>query len=422
MKAYKGNIIFSKELGKLKIFEDSYLVVEDGKVVEVVEDKEKLNNIEIIDYTGKIIIPGFVDIHVHAPQINNRGLGVDMELLDWLNHYTFPEEAKYKDLVFSEKSYKRFVNMLWENGTTSSVIFGSIYKDSNILLAKLLEESGLKAYVGKVNMDRNSPDFYIEKTENSLIDTEDFIKEMNKFNNVKPIITPRFIPSCTEELMYGLGDLAAKYDLKIQSHLSENQGEIMWVKELHPDCENYVDVYIKYNLIRKDKTVMAHCVLSNDEETKKIKEYNITVAHAPVSNSNLSSGIAPIYKFLKEEINVGLCTDISGGHEINMTKVITSGESLGKFKWIEDGRNYNRLGTSDYFYMATKGSGRYFGNVGTFEKGYDADFLVIDDENLLDMKERTVEERFKRYIYIGDHKNIIKRYVLGRELKKPFDI
>ena len=138
MKAYKGNIIFSKELGKLKIFEDSYLVVEDGKVVEVVEDKEKLNNIEIIDYTGKIIIPGFVDIHVHAPQINNRGLGVDMELLDWLNHYTFPEEAKYKDLVFSEKSYKRFVNMLWENGTTSSVIFGSIYKDSNILLAKLL--------------------------------------------------------------------------------------------------------------------------------------------------------------------------------------------------------------------------------------------------------------------------------------------
>ena len=216
MKAFKGNIIYTKDFGKLEIEANGYLVVKDGKIVEVAKDLSEYKNIEIIDCDGKLIIPGFVDIHLHAPQINNIGLGADLELLDWLNTYTFPEESKYNNLEFAKKSYINLINKLWENGTTSSVIFGSIYNESNILLAEMMENSGLKSYIGKVNMDRNSPEYYIEGTEESLYNTEEFIVKMKKFKNNKAIITPRFVPSCTGELMTGLGDLARKYNLKIQ--------------------------------------------------------------------------------------------------------------------------------------------------------------------------------------------------------------
>lgn len=247
-------MVFTKNIGELTSFENGYLVVENGKINSVYKILPKeYEEYEIIDFKDKLLVPGFVDIHLHAPQINNLGLGADLELLNWLEKYTFPEEAKYKDLDYTEKSYKALVNKLWENGTTSSVIFGSIFKKSNILLSKMISQSGLKAYVGKVNMDRNSPDYYIEDTEQSLIDTEDFIGEVSKIKNIKPIITPRFVPSCSKELMYGLGELAEKYDLKIQSHLSENIDEVKWVRELHPDCKNYIDVYEKYNLLRKTR-------------------------------------------------------------------------------------------------------------------------------------------------------------------------
>ncbi|QQK07809.1 amidohydrolase family protein [Miniphocaeibacter halophilus] len=420
-KVYRGNIVFIKKMGELTSIKNGYLVVENGVIVSV--DKvlsREYENLEIVDFGNKLIIPGFVDIHLHAPQINNLGLGADLELLDWLEKYTFPEEAKYRDLNYTEKSYSTLINKLWENGTTSSIIFGSIFKDSNILLSKMISRSGLKAYVGKVNMDKNSPDYYIEETEQSLIDTEDYINEISKLKNIRPIITPRFVPSCSKKLMYGLGELAKKYDLKIQSHLSENIGEVEWVKELHPDCENYIDVYEKYNLLRKDKVVMAHCVWSNKEEIKKLKEYNITVAHAPVSNGNLASGIAPINEFKENRVNIGLCSDLSGGHELFLGKVIKEAETFGKLKWINDKNKYNYLTTLDYFYFATKGSGKFFGNVGSLEENYDADFLVIDDSDLSDLNDRSLDERLKRFIYLGNGKNIIARYVNGIKIEKPF--
>lgn len=423
MKAYKGNIVYAESKGTLSIHENAYLLVKNGKIVGI-DDTCPTNyeNLEIIDFKDNLIIPGLVDIHLHAPQINNLGLGVDMELLDWLNTYTFPEESKFNNLEYAEKSYKRLINMIWENGTTSSVIFGSLYNNSNILLARLFEESGLKSYIGKVNMDRNSPDFYIENTEQSLIDTEDYINAIKDLKRVNPIITPRFVPSCTSELMKGLGDLAKNYNLKIQSHLSENRSEIDWVKELHPDCETYIDVYEKYNLLKKDETIMAHCVFSKGKELEKLRKYNVMVAHAPMSNGNLASGIAPIHHFLDNDINVGICSDISGGNDLNIAKNLTLAETFGKLKWVEENNNLSYLNTADYFYMATGGGGSFFGNVGTFKKGYDADFLVIDDEDLNDFNERTIEERLKRYLYNGSTKNIVKRFVLGKDLKKPFNI
>lgn len=423
MKAYKGNIVYAKEHDNLAVYEDGYLLVEEGKIVDLYATyPENYENLEVIDFKDNLIIPGFVDIHLHAPQINNLGLGVDMELLDWLNTYTFPEESKYKSLSYAEQSYKKLINMIWENGTTSSVIFGSIYNESNLLLANLFEQSGLKSYIGKVNMDRNSPDFYIENTDQSLIDTEDYINSFEKLKMVKPIITPRFVPSCTPNLMKGLGELAKKYNLKIQSHLSENRSEIDWVKELHPDCDTYLDVYEKYGLLKKGQTIMAHCVFSQGKELETLKKFDVMVAHAPMSNGNLASGIAPIKNFIDNDVSVGICSDISGGNDLSIARNLTMAETFGKLKWVEENSQSSYLNTTDYFHMATAGGGSFFGNVGTFEKGYDADFLVIDDSDLYDFNQRTIEERLKRYLYNGSSKNIIKRFSLGKDLKKPFNI
>lgn len=416
-KAIKGDIIFTKNINQFEIIEDGYLVIKDDKIERVCKELDE--NIDIIDYTNHIIIPGFVDVHMHAPQINNIGLGADRQLLDWLNTYTFKEESKYSNVDFAKKSYNRFVDKLCKNGITSSVIFGSIYKDTTIHLMDLIEEVGLRAYVGKVNMDRNSPSYYIEETQKSIEDTVEFVeKTINKYKNVKPIITPRFVPSCTVNLMRELGDIAEKYDLKVQSHLSENLDEISLVKELHQECTSYINVYERYGLTRKNKTVMAHCVWADDEEIKSLIQNEIIVAHSPYSNGNISSGIAPVKKMLQKGVKVGLASDISGGHDMFMGRIMMLASIFSKMRWVHIDNEYTNLTDEELFYMATKGGGEFFGKVGSFEEGYSADFLVIDDKSLEDSNERNVRQRLQRFLYIGDDRNIKSVYVNGKLIQK----
>ena len=416
-KAIKGDIIFTKNINQFEIIEDGYLVIKDDKIERVCKELDE--NVDIIDYTNHIIIPGFVDVHMHAPQINNIGLGADRQLLDWLNTYTFKEESKYSNVDFAKKSYNRFVDKLCKNGITSSVIFGSIYKDTTIHLMDLIEEVGLRAYVGKVNMDRNSPSYYIEETQKSIEDTVEFVeKTINKYKNVKPIITPRFVPSCTVNLMKELGDIAEKYDLKVQSHLSENLDEISLVKELHQECTSYINVYERYGLTRKNKTVMAHCVWADDEEIKSLIQNEIIVAHSPYSNGNISSGIAPVKKMLQKGVKVGLASDISGGHDMFMGRIMMLASIFSKMRWVHIDNEYTNLTDEELFYMATKGGGEFFGKVGSFEEGYSADFLVIDDKSLEDSNERNVRQRLQRFLYIGDDRNIKSVYVNGKLIQK----
>lgn len=412
--SFKADIVFTSSADNFDIWENSYLNVEGDEILSVGD--KPLG--KIVDYSGNLIIPGFVDTHTHAPQINNMGLGYDRQLLQWLEKYTFPEEAKYEDAQYAEKSYKRFVEKLADNGITSSVIFGSIYKDTTISLAQMLEKKGLRAYIGKVNMDRNSPKFYREETAKSLENTMDYIEKLSDFKNVKPIITPRFVPSCTDKLMEGLGKLAQKYDLKIQSHLSENKEEIDWVKSLHKDCKSYYDVYEKYGLIREDvNTVMAHCVWLTEEEKKKMIDNKIMVSHCPHSNGNVASGIAPISDMLSMGFKIGLGSDISGGNEMFMGRIISLAAMFSKMYFVHIDKNSKPLSTSQLFYMATKGGGEFFdsfGKVGSFEKGYKADFLVVKDDNLSDANMRTVEERLERFLYTGERTNIEKVYINGK--------
>lgn len=418
----KGDIAYAPTKDKIATHKDSYIIIQDGKVVEICQQlEETYKDYTIKDFTGKLIIPGFVDLHLHAPQYPNRGLGLDKELIPWLNTYTFPEEGKYSDLEYSNKVFSKLINELWRVGTTRSVVFSSIHKESTKLLMDMFIESGLGAYVGKVNMDKNTAPYLTENTMDSISNTEEIIKEYgDKSSMVKPIITPRFVPTCTEELLKALGDMALQYNIPIQSHLNENRSEVNWVKELFPDSKNYASVYNDFNLFGQTKTIMAHCIYNNDEELQLMSKNKVFAAHCPYSNYNLSSGIMPVRKYLDNDVPVGLASDISGGNILNMASVISASIQASKMVWLNSDEELAPLTFSEGFYLGTKGGGSFFGKVGSFEKDYEFDALIIDDLPLSDINQLTIEERLQKFIYIGDDRNILERYVLGSKIEEPF--
>ena len=418
IKILKGKIIYTETSDLFDIVENGYIVVQENCIVGVYDKlPEKFKNIKIEDYKDKLIIPGFIDLHTHASQFAIKGIGYDKELLPWLNTYTFVEEAKFKNIPYATKIYKEFVDELYNEGTTRAVIFATIHAEATEILMNLLEEKGIVAYVGKVNMDRNCPDTLMENSDESIKNTLDWIKNCSKkYKFVKPIITPRFVPSCTSYLMNELGNIAVNNTIPVQSHISENLSEIQWVKELHPECKNYGDVYDKFNLFGHTKTIMAHCVHLTEEEINKIKKNKVLIAHCPTSNVNLSSGIAPISKLLRKEVLIGLGSDIAGGECLSMFSVMASAIRMSKLRKVCFKEDEKPLTLQEVFYLATKGGGKFFGNVGSFEKGYEFDALVIDDDDLWKDNKGSIEERIERLIYLGDGKNIIVRYAGGREL------
>lgn len=415
----KGDICYSKSSKELCIAENGYVVCENGECVGVfAELPECYESFPCYDYENKIIIPGFVDLHVHAPQYPFRGLAMDLELIDWLNTYTFVEEAKYANLDYADKAYDIFVEDLVNSATTRACIFGTIHTDATLLLMDKLEKVGLKSYVGKVNMDRNSPEFLCEESaQKSAEDTEKWVLECKNFENVKPILTPRFTPSCTDELFEKLSELQKKYNLPMQSHLSENLGEIAWVKELCPGTSCYGDSYNRYAMFGNDcPTIMAHCVYSGEEEMKMMKEQNVFVAHCPESNANLSSGVAPVKKYLEKGMKVGLGSDIAAGSTLSIFKAMAMAVQCSKLRWRLYDQSVAPLTVEEVFYLATKGGGEFFGKVGSFETGYEFDAVVIDDASIKHPQELTVKERVERLIYLAEDKNIVAKFVGGKQI------
>lgn len=413
MKVIKGNIIFTPSSDSFKIIENGYIVLNKNKVVDVYSElPDRYVGMELTDYGDKLIIPGMNDLHCHAPQFRNVGIAMDKELLPWLNNYTFPEESKFDDIEYAKKVYSKFVSEICKNGTTRVAAFATIHKESTSLLMDLFIKSKIGAYIGKVNMDRNCCDSLCENTSESIYDTIELVKNyISRSEIVKPIITPRFVPTCSDDLLKGLGELAMKYNLPIQSHLSENQSEIDWVKELHPNIKSYSHVYDEYCLFGDTKTLMAHCIHLDDEEIGLMSSKNVYAVHCPTSNANLGSGIMPLRKLLDNNIKVGFGSDVSGGHSFSIFKTIVYAIEFSKLIWSQN-KEYNFLSLSESFYIATKGGGSFFGKVGSFEKGYDFDALIIDDSNL-SFDDYTLLERLEKFIYLGDDRNILHRYVNG---------
>ncbi len=414
----KGNIIYSKSLTELSISDGAYLVSKNGVSAGIYKSlPEKYSHLPITDFGDSLVIPGMTDLHLHASQYAYRGTGMDMELLDWLNTHAFPEERRYEETAYAEKAYGIFVSDLVKSATTRACIFATLHTSSTLLLMDKLEKSGLICYVGKVNMDRNSPDYLCEETEKSLEETELWINESQNFANTKPILTPRFTPSCSDRLMEGLGQLQKKYGLSVQSHLSENQSEIEWIKGLCPTVQDYGESYERFGLFGGSApTIMAHCVQCPKSELARIKRAGVFIAHCPQSNTNIASGIAPIRQYLNENLSVGLGTDVAGGANLSLFRSMADAVQVSKLRWKLSDNTLPPLTFPEVFYMATLGGGSFFGKVGSFECGYELDAVVLDDTALLSPRPLPSCERLERLMYLGGERIVQAKYVSGQRL------
>ena len=330
----------------------------------------------------------------------------------------------YDDLNYSHEA-EIFANQMKKSATSRVSMFATCHRQATELLMELMEDTGLVSYVGKVNMDREAPDTLCETTEESEDETARWLENtVNKFDNTKPIITPRFVPSCTDELMEKLRDIQTKYGVAVQSHVSENLGEIEFVHQLRPNNKFYGEVYDEYNMFGLNhnngsdvKTIMAHCIWSCDEEIEMMKKQNVFVVHCPASNTNVVAGIAPIRKYIEAGLKIGLGSDVAGGQTESMFRAITDAIQVSKLRWRLVDQGDKPLTFAESFYLATKGGGEFFGKVGSFEEGYEFDAVILDDSHCPHPQELTIAERLERAAYLSADLNGIKaKYVAGKKV------
>jgi len=379
---------------------------------------------------NQYLLPGFIDLHVHAPQWPNAGLALDRPLNEWLDTYTFPLEAKYQDLDFAKSVYNNLVQELLANGTTTVLYFGTIHNAANLELAKACIQHGQRGFIGKVAMDNpdQTPDYYQDASAQVAVDqTEQFIQqlgELNQTTNLKqtPVITPRFVPSCTPDSLRGLGDLARKYDLPVQSHCSESDWESGYALE-HYHMRD-AEVLDHYGLLT-DKAVMAHGTKLTDHDYQLFKKQGVAVAHCPISNVYFGNAVLPVKRVLAHQVKIGLGTDISGGYSPslyqNMRQAVMSSRMLQD--GVDNQLPADKRGVADSaisvktaFYLATRGGAESLHlQTGKIAEGYLADMQVVSLQN--DFQTKTSDNIFEKLMYQTSKADIDQVYVQGERVK-----
>ncbi len=410
----KGNLCYSEGPERLTTLPGGFVVCVQGECQGVFTAvPAAYAALPLIDAGDALVMPGMNDLHLHAPQFAYRGTGMDLELIDWLNTRAFPEESKYVDLQYAARAYDLFVDAMRRSATTRFCCFATVHAPATLLLMEKLEAAGLCGYVGKVSMNRNAPEELCELGDLAARDCEAWLTEARRrFSHVLPIITPRFIPACTDTLMKSLSELMRRYAMPLQSHLSENRTEIRWVEELCPDSDSYAGAYDRYGMLTP-RSVMAHVVYPEADEMELLRERGVMVAHCPASNMNLRSGIAPVRRLLKAGVRVGLGTDVAGGQSIDMFRAVTDAVQASKLYWRLIDQQQRSLTLAEAFYLVTAGGGAFFGKVGTFAKGYAFDAIVVDDTALAHPQPLTVTERLERAMYLPGECRITHKYVGG---------
>ncbi len=418
----RGDFIFTPEPGEVVVHEDAYMSIDKGRVDVITDTCPQIGpDVDYVDYAGKLIIPGFSDVHLHAVQYVTRGLGYDKELLPWLDDYTFPEESLFKNHDYCQTVFRDLVRDLWSAGTLHCAIYSSLHTDAALSLMALFAKSGLSAYVGKVNMDRNSVEALTETTEESIRETMRYLQASRQYADydVRPILTPRFAPSCSDELLHWLGEQAEEHGLPVQSHVNENLGEVAWVKELFPRSRDYLSVYQDFKLLPPGRAIMAHCIHNTEAEMKMFADKDVLIAHCPDSNGNLASGIMPAGQMVDSGLRVGLGSDIGGGNRLFMGHAVESAMRSSRLLWALSDHACRTLTFAEAFHMATAGGGSFFGRTGAFLPGYSFDALVIDDTKVKKYRPLSIFERLQKFIFTGDDRNITARYRGGRVLAEP---
>lgn len=465
---FVGNLVQIPLCGKLNVLKNAVVGVKDGKIVVVEENEpgsstldqrcrealsregiepEKAELIRLQD--SEMMSPGFIDLHLHAPQYSYMGTATDRPLMEWLDHYTFPRESQQDDKKdpkragITERQNSALINRLIANGTTTALYFGTLRLDSTLKLAHQLAEAGQRAFVGKVCMDRNSPDFYTASCADNLADSLKFIQAVRAFETglVQPVITPRFVPSCTLDLLRGLGKLAQEHKVVIQSHISESLDEVAFCKALHPEADGRDTPIFEEAGLLSDRCVMAHGVCLTDEELKVMAKHGAAIAHCPLSNFYFADVLLKAKHCLSLGVKIGLGTDVSGGYSPSMLSAVRNAvvaskalrmQSISKGLSLEEA-DKDLLNWKEALYLATQGGAQALGiekETGSLEVGKAFDCLFIDCGKFSLASDRahaasfpyevfpddTNLDRLEKFVNNGDDRNIRQVYVNGKQI------
>jgi len=307
----------------VQFIEDGVLVVEDGHVVSLQSASEASipEHAVVHDYTGKLMVPGFVDCHVHYPQLDILAC-YGTQLLDWLNNYTFPAEQRFDDALHAQDTAAFFLDELLANGTTTALVFGTVHKASVDAFFTEAEKRSLRMICGKVMMDRNAPDALCDTATSSYEDSKALINSWHNKDRLGYAVTPRFAPTSSAEQLTMAGQLLDEYhDVHLHTHLSENTNEIDWVASLFPDQADYLGVYEQHGLVR-ERSVFAHAIHLSKSEWQRLGHANAAVAHCPCSNLFIGSGLFNLTAAKQANVKVGLGTDVGGGDSLSLLRSI----------------------------------------------------------------------------------------------------
>jgi len=418
--AYLGHVISPKSASSLTNIPNGAVVVDEkGKIVDVGEWTKLKRNyngmVRVVDYGQKIISPGFVDLHLHLPQIPQTGRS-GKTLLDWLDSFVFPAEARFADTRHARKIANWFFDELARNGTTLSAIFTTIHKDATDAAFEIAASKGHRVIMGKVLMDANSPKALTEDTETSLREAEELCKRWHGYDNNRLLYAfiPRFAVTASKDLLAGCGKLWKKYKgTYLHTHLAETKDECAFVKKLFPSSRSYVDVYASNNLVGKN-SIFAHGIYLDDKDLVALKASQSSLAHCASSNFFLKSGFFAFNRVKKAGVKFGLGSDVAGGPQMSLFSVMKDTAYMQTETW---------LSPRELFYLATLGGAKAANLdkvVGSLEPGKEADFVVVDPTRKSgvpdDMLGQTADDILSTLIYLGDDRMIVSTFVRGRKI------
>jgi guanine deaminase len=405
----------------VEFIEDGLLVVENGIVLEAGEAPTLLtqlaDNTKIVEYNGKIIVPGFIDCHVHFPQLDIVA-SYGEQLLDWLNRYAYPAEAKFAHLEYAREIAGVFLDELLKNGTTTALVFGTVHKHSADVILQAAESRGMRLIAGKVLMDINCPAELQDTPESGYAESKALIEQWHGRARLGYAITPRFAITSSDQQLQAAGRLAREYpDVWMHTHLAENKAEVDLIAQRFPKSRSYLDVYDQFGLLR-ERSVFAHCLHMNEEDRQCMAAKGGAAAFCPTSNLFLGSGLFDLRAMRAAKIRVGMGTDIGGGTSLSLLR--TASEAY-KVLHLQD----EALPASRALYLATLGAAEALyleDKIGNFESGKEADFVVLDPAGSSLSKRRTdvatsLEESLFALTMLGDDRNIAATYVAGKRVE-----
>lgn len=417
MQAIRATIVHCRAGGDLEAFEDGTLVADGGRIREIGPAPEVLKKLgsaaDVLDCSGALLLPGFIDCHVHYPQLDMMASWGE-QLLDWLERYAYPEERKFADAEYARAVADRFADALLQNGTTTALVFATVHAHSADAMFEAARTRNMRLVTGKVTMDRGCPAALSDSPEAAGRESRELIERWHGVDRLGYALTPRFALTSTDAQLRVLGSLAEHYpDVHIHTHLAENDDEVAAVRERFPEARSYLDVYASRGLLR-ERAVFAHCLQLDPADWQALANAEGSIAFCPSSNLFLGSGVFDLGRADLAGIATGIGSDVGGGTSLSLMKTLADGYKSQQLA-------HRLLPAARMLELATLGAARalrYDDRIGNFEAGKEADFVIIDPPPGSVAGARmavadTIEDRLFALFMLGDDRDVHSTWLLG---------